>query len=130
MRTKVSGALGKQRTRLKRYFGKKIRILPTSTVGQMIYVNRPPLNILPVDRRTFTKYSKLMPRTTGPFKLLDVQDHVMLIDKNSIAKSVSIDRATPVGFQHFQKLLNNEQYRHPNTNLHKERRVEFVIYKV
>lgn len=50
MRAEVNETLAKQQARYTRYLHKKIWILSSLTVGQMVSVNGPPLNILSANR--------------------------------------------------------------------------------
>lgn len=70
--TKVSVALEQQQTGYNRYFDRKVKSLPTYKICKMLYVNRPPLVILPANRQTSARYYKLMPHTLRPFKWLEV----------------------------------------------------------
>lgn len=63
----------------------------------MVYLSRPLLAIFFADRHSSAKYNKLLRRTTVPFQVLQVRDHVLTINENGIANAFSIDRAVPVG---------------------------------
>lgn len=116
MRKKVNETLARQLAVYKRYLDKKFRILPVFTVGQMIYVNWPPLTIFSEDRQTSAKYNKLLQRTAGRFNVLKVRDHVLMINENGITNTFLIIRATSVGSQHHQRLFKSKKHRRPTTN--------------
>lgn len=94
----------------------------------MAYVNRPPLAISSEDRQTSAKYNRLMPRTTGPFKVLIIRDNVLTIDENSIANTIPLDRGTSVGFQHRYRLLKSKNKGLLYTNLDEGWRDELVVH--
>lgn len=72
MQFNVSETLAKKQARYERYFDKKTRCLPVFTVAQMVCVNRSPLTTLTADWETSVKNNKLLPRNTGPFKVLNI----------------------------------------------------------
>lgn len=104
-RTKVSETLAQRLARYKLFFDRRVRSILAFKVGQTVYVNRPLSIILLADRQTSIRYNKLMLRTTGSFKALMVRDHVLTNDDNGITNSISIDRVTPVDFQHCHRVL-------------------------
>lgn len=108
MCTSISGTFAQRKSRHKRYFDKNVGSLPGFKAGQMMYLNQPPLTILSADCQNSARYSKLMTRTTGPFKVLEIRDPVLTIDENCIANSVSIDRAKPVASQHSNRFLKKK----------------------
>lgn len=116
MRIKVNVILAQQQASNKRYFDKKDRILPAFTVGQMVYVTRPPLTDLSTDSQTFPRYVKQMLGTTGPFKALEVRDSVLNTDEKGVSNTISIDRVTSDRYLHRQQLLEIEKHNAlPNT---------------
>lgn len=67
---------------------------------------------------------------TGPFKVLEARDHVLKMDENGIASTISIDGVTPVGSQNRQRLLTSKNHGPHTPNLHKDRQDEIVVHKI
>lgn len=93
----------------------------TSRAVKMAYVNRPPLTIISANPKSFAKYNKLMPHTTGLYRVLEARYHVLIIVKNVIASTITINRASLVGSQYRQRLLTSNKCRRHTKNVHKER---------
>lgn len=121
MRTTVSRALAQKRARNKRYLDKKVRSLPASKAGGIIYVNRRPLTMYAADGQLSSLFKKLMPRTTGPFKVLEVRYQVLTFDENGIANIIPIDTATSIVWQSRQRLLERKKHRFQTTTLQENR---------
>lgn len=66
-------------------------------VGRVLYLNGPLLTILSADRQTSVEYNKLIMRTTGALKVLEVQNRALRVEESSIANTMLFDRVTPVG---------------------------------
>lgn len=71
-----------------------------------------------------------MPRTTGPFELLVIREHLLTPDENGITNIISIDRVIPVGSQHRQWLLVCKNRSHHATILQGKRQDEPVVEKI
>lgn len=56
-------------------------------------MQRPPLTSIAEDKKTSTRYRKLLQRTKVSFKVLDVKIHDISIDENGIQITISIDGA-------------------------------------
>lgn len=128
--TKVSLKLAQHQARYKRYINRKVRSLPPFTIGHTVYTDRPPFTILSADRQTLLSIITWCLARQGLFKVLKVQDQFLTIDENSIANTISIDSATPIGFKHRSRLLKSKKHRHPATNLHKDLQDEFFVHKI
>lgn len=85
-----------QQVKYKRHFDRKVQALPTFTVWQHVYVNRPPFALIAEEKKTTTRYKKLLSSMTGLFTVMGVKGLIISIDKNGIANTIFIDRATPV----------------------------------
>lgn len=129
-RTKVSGTLAQQQASSRHDFDKKVWSLPAFTVGQMVSINRPPLTTPLADRQTSAKYKYLVLRTTGLFKRLEVRDHAPKIDENRLSSTNSVNRASPVGLQYCQRLLESRNYRCHTKKCRKNIRMNFSCTKL
>lgn len=69
--------------------------MPEFLTVSLIYADRPPLVILPTESNA-DKYSKLLPRAKGHFRIFQVTEHNPTVDKNGISIIFSIRRITPV----------------------------------
>lgn len=74
----------------------KIRTVSMFKTGQPVYVDCPPLALVVEDEKTSMRCNKLLPRTNGPFIVMDVKSDVIAIDENSIPNPISIEKATLV----------------------------------
>lgn len=97
----------------------------------MVYVNRSPFTKCFANQQTSATYIKLMLRTTCHFKVLEVRDHVLAIDKSVIANTIPIDRATPtpVGFHHRHWSLESRSHIRHASNVNKDQQHEFFVQK-
>lgn len=71
-------------------------MIPAFTVGQQVYINRPPPTLLKEDMKTSLQYIKLLSRTTRAFTVMDVKGHVITIIGNGIPNNKSIAESTHV----------------------------------
>lgn len=78
-----------------KYFNQKIRTMPKFSVGQMVCVDRPPLDTLYTESNA-EKLNKLLPRADGHLQILQVTEHTLTVDENGVPNTISSDRATPV----------------------------------
>lgn len=67
--------------------------MPKFSLGQIVYVDRPPLVTLSTDRNA-DKLGKLLPRTYGPFQALHITEHTLTVDEDAIPNAISMHRAT------------------------------------
>lgn len=111
IRMKVSETLARIPACYERYIHKKVGSLSGFTVEHSVYVNRTPLNIFSADYQTYSKYNKLMPRTTASCKVLDIREHILTIDENGIANTISNDRAAPVCSQNRPRLFKRKKFK-------------------
>lgn len=70
-----------------------------------------------------------MPRSTGPFKVLGVWEHVLIVDENGIANTNSTNRATLADSEYRQRLLTSKIHRRRGTNFHEDLQDESVIHE-
>lgn len=109
MKGNVSDTLTKKQVQYKHYFDKEVCTIPTFTVGQQVYVDRPLLTLLKEDKRTSPRYNKLLSQITKPFTVRNVKSHDITINKNGTPNTISIDRATPVPKKnHVTKKINRK----------------------
>lgn len=81
--------------RYKHYFDYKIKTMPKSHIGKMVYVDRPSLLTLTTDINA-EKWNKLLPGAYGPFQILQVTEPLLTGDENSSENIISTDRETLV----------------------------------
>lgn len=93
---KVSNNLTKQKTKYKRYLDKTCGTVPIYTEGSQVYVDGPPLTLVEDDTKTSQQCNKLLSQTTSLFTVMDVERHVISINKNGIPNNISFDTVTPV----------------------------------
>lgn len=96
MRDKASNYLRKQQARYKRYFDKKGRTLPKLMIGHQVYVDHPPPGFLEDEKKSSTKYIKLLLRTMVLFTVMGLKSHVITIVEVGIPNTIFIERATHV----------------------------------
>lgn len=96
MQKTLLSALTKQHTRYKWYFDKEVWTLPTFTIVQQIYFNRPPLTVIAHDKKTLFWFNKLLTRTTTPFTVMGVKTHVITIVESVISNTISTNRVMSV----------------------------------
>lgn len=59
-------------------------------------MDRPLTALVAEEKKTATRYNKLLSRTTGQFTIKNVKVHVMNINKDGIPNEISTNRAMPV----------------------------------
>lgn len=80
-----------------RDYGAKICHVRAFPQEQMVSLDRPPLTVVSsknAKQLARSSYNRLMTRTLGPFRIVIVTSHKLIIDENGIHKTVSIDRAS------------------------------------
>lgn len=91
---------------------------------------RQPLTTLSTDCQTAARNNELMRCTTLLFKVFEVPDHVLIIDENGLTNTIWIDRATPVGFQDSNEVLEIKDSRLPASNFRWDRGDVLVIQTI
>lgn len=87
---------------------KIVRSIRAFMAGQILFVNWLLLNILLADCQTIAGYDKLMQRPIGPFEMLEVRDHFLIIEEKGIVDTISVDRVTLVYSPHRHRLLKRK----------------------
>lgn len=96
MRETILNSFTKQEAKYTPYYHKKVSALPTFSIEQHVYVDRPPLSLIAEDKKISTQNNKLLLRTTGPRTVMDMKVHVITVDGNRLSDSKFTDKATPV----------------------------------
>lgn len=63
-------------------------------VGQLIYIDHPPLSTATADKIAVEAYLKLLPRTFAPYSVSSTTSHTTIIDQNRIPNTISADRSS------------------------------------
>lgn len=90
---KVSNYLTKQQVSNKQYIDMTVRALPRFTIAQQIYEECFPFALVGADKHTSMRCNKLLSLETGPFSIMDVQSHVMDIEKKGISNTIYVSWA-------------------------------------
>lgn len=95
MSPKVTGNLHHNQRRYKKCFEWKIWAMPELSVGQWIYVDRPPLITLSSKSKA-DSYNKILSQLYASFSILNVTKRTLPVEENSIPNIIYIDPASPV----------------------------------
>lgn len=81
----------------KRQVDKAVRTIPVITKGMRVFVDREPTRAKSKqEKEEDVVRSKLMPKSYGPFKVIDADEVTVTIDQDGIPNKISIDRVTTV----------------------------------
>lgn len=84
MRNIISNNLTKWKAKYELYFDKKLHALLTFTIGQQVDLARPLRALIAEEKKTSKRCNKVLLRTKGPFFVIYVKRHVIIIDEDSI----------------------------------------------
>lgn len=80
--------------RYEAHFNHKIRHLPRFRLNYSVNIHRSALTMTAADKLATEAYSRLLPRTAGPFLIPAVEEHTLTIEEDGTPNTISIDRAT------------------------------------
>lgn len=96
----------------------------------MNHVNQSPSRTIAADRPASTRHDELMARTTGPSKIVLVQDHDMTFNEIRIECIISIDIAILVRSQHRQRLFESNKPKPHAKTLDENREHECFVQEI
>lgn len=103
MKKRVTRRLTAAQQRNQQEYEKTFRQKPTFTAGDEVFVTRLPFPaIADNDDETLARYTynKRLQRATGPYKVLEVQQNTVDIDRDGIPNTVSIESVNSVTLRH------------------------------
>lgn len=62
--------------------------------GDYVYVDRPPTAKIAAGRMADESRSKILPKTVGPFRIIDTMSHTIKVDEDCILNVISVNRTT------------------------------------
>ncbi|CAN8075930.1 unnamed protein product [Agarophyton chilense] len=95
--------------RYKADYGRRVTKVVSISSGKYVYIDNPPSGKISrpgdeADDETFERdiNSKLLPKSVGPFKILNASDHTVTVEQDGIQNTISFERITvaPETVQH------------------------------
>ena len=90
---RASEKLTHAQAQYKRQFDKTVSEPPTFLPGEEVFLDRPP-DFSATALENEDGHRKLLPKTTGPYRIISADDNTVTIDRNGLKDTVSTDRVT------------------------------------
>ena len=90
---RASEKMTQAQAQYKRHFDKTVSALPEFRPGEEIFLDRPP-DFSATALENEDGHRKLLPKTTGPYRVISSNENTVIIDRDGLRDTVAIDRVT------------------------------------